>query len=126
MLLGPDFVPPRNAFVFPRRLLPGLRFSKLYPGTGGEDTDLAIRLLKTGVRIGATYGGYRHDRTPGPMGWRRRSHFHVWNVVTYLRHLDVPMCRQRLARILRNPLRLAAESAQEELGRRPGHSRTTR
>lgn len=116
--LGPGFAAPRNAFLFSRQALPGLAFSEVYRrGAGGEDTDLAIRLLRTGVRLGAVAGGYVHDRMPGAMGWRRRLHFHVWNLVTYLRHLDVPMCRRRLAGIVRHPLRRAVRSIREERGR---------
>lgn len=114
--LGSNFDSPRNSFVFCRRQLPGLAFAEVYPKTGGEDTDLAIRLLKAGVAVGAVYGGYVHDRAPGPMGFRRRLHFHVWNLVTYLRHSDVPMCRQRLAAIARHPVRRIVASLREELG----------
>jgi glycosyltransferase involved in cell wall biosynthesis len=102
---GPGFLSPRNTFIFSRRLLPGLAFAEIYPRTAGEDTDLAIRLLKAGVALGATYGGYQHHRTEGRMGLQRRLHFHIWNLITYLRHLDVPMCRQRLAAIGQHPLR---------------------
>lgn len=52
------------------------------------------------------------------MGLRRRMHFHLWNLITYLRHLDVPMCRQRLAAIARHPLRRAAASLRQEYGGR--------
>lgn len=114
--LDAGFLSPRNTFVFTRNLLPGLAFAEIYPRTGGEDTDLAIRLLKAGVALGAIYGGYEHDRTEGRMGLPRRMHFHVWNLMTYLRHLDVPMCRQRLAAIGRHPLRRAAASLRQEYG----------
>jgi hypothetical protein len=92
--LGVGFAEPRNSFVFSRTHLPGLRFAEIYPKTGGEDTDLMLRLLKAGVAVGAVYGGYEHDRTSLQMGLRRRAHFHWWNIRTYVRHLDVPMCRQ--------------------------------
>lgn len=115
---GPSFLSPRNTFIFSRRALPGLAFAEIYPRTAGEDTDLAIRLLKAGVALGAIYGGYEHDRAEGRMGLRRRMHFHLWNLITYLRHLDVPMCRQRLAAIARHPLRLAAASLRQEYGGR--------
>lgn len=111
---GAGFLSPRNTFIFTRKLLPGLAFAEIYPRTGGEDTDLAIRLLQAGVALGAIYGGYEHDRTEGRMGLPRRMHFHMWNLITYLRHLDVPMCRQRLAAIGRHPLRRAAASIRQE------------
>jgi len=116
--LGPSFLSPRNTFIYSRRLLPGLAFAEIYPRTAGEDTDLAIRLLKAGVALGATYGGYEHHRTEGPMGLRRRLHFHTWNLITYLRHLDVPMCRQRLAVIARHPLQRTTASLRQEYGDR--------
>ncbi|MQB02261.1 MAG: glycosyltransferase, partial [Actinobacteria bacterium] len=59
---GAGFRSPRNSFLFSRRLLPGLAFAEVYPKTAGEDTDLAIRLLKAGVALGAVYGGYEHAR----------------------------------------------------------------
>ncbi|GEM_PF-5697011 len=115
--LGSEFAPPRNAFLFSRGQLPALAFAGIYPRAGGEDTDLAIRLLKTGTRIGATYGGYVHERVEGRMGLRRRAHFHLWNVITYLRHFDVPMCRQRLADIARHPVRRVVRSLRQEYRR---------
>ena len=117
VVLGPDFVPPRNSFLFSRKKLPTLSFATIYPKAGGEDTDLAIRLLKSGTRIGAVYGGYVHERAEGRMGLRRRIHFHLWNLITYLRHLDVPMCRQRLADIARHPLRRVVGSLRQEYRR---------
>jgi glycosyltransferase involved in cell wall biosynthesis len=112
-----DFAEPRNAFLFSRRHLPGLHFSELYPKAGAEDTDMAIRLLKAGVSLASVYGGYVHERVEGSMGWRRRVHFHVWNVITYLRHLDVPMCRRRLLEIARHPVQRAVRSVKQELGK---------
>lgn len=114
--LGAEFAEPRNSFIFSRTHLPGLRFAEVYPKTGGEDTDLMLRLLKVGVAVAAMYGGYEHARTSLQMGLRRRAHFHWWNIRTYLRHLDVPMCRQRLAAIARHPVRRTARSLREELG----------
>lgn len=116
--LSVGFAEPRNSFVFSRTHLPGLRFAEVYPKTGGEDTDLMLRLLKAGVAVGAVYGGYQHDRTSLRMGLRRRAHFHWWNIRTYVRHLDVPMCRQRLATIARHPVRRAVRSLREEFGSR--------
>ncbi|MGH8885273.1 MAG: glycosyltransferase family 2 protein [Egibacteraceae bacterium] len=115
--LGAGFMAPRNSFVFSRRQLPELAFAEVYPKTGGEDTDLALRLLKAGVALGAVYGGYMHARVEGRMGLRRRVHFHLWNVITYLRHLEVPMCRERLTEIARHPLRRLAASLRQEYGR---------
>lgn len=115
--LGADFMAPRNSFVFSRRQLPELAFAEVYPKTGGEDTDLALRLLKAEVALAAVYGGYVHARVGGRMGLRRRAHFHLWNVITYLRHLDVPMCRERLTGIARHPLRRLAASLRQEYGR---------
>jgi len=112
-----EFAEPRNAFLFSRRHLPRLQFSELYPKAGAEDTDIAIRLLKAGVPLAAVYGGYAHERVKGPMGWGRRVHFHVWNVITYLRHLDVPMCRRRLLEIARHPVRRTVRSVKQELGK---------
>ena len=116
--LSVGFAEPRNSFVFSRTHLPGLRFAEIYPKAGGEDTDLMLRLLKAGVAVGAVYGGYEHDRTSLQMGLRRRLHFHWWNVRTYLRHLDVPMCRQRLAAIARHPIHRVVRSLREEFGSR--------
>lgn len=115
---GAGFAEPKNSFVFSRTHLPGLRFAEVYPKTGGEDTDLMLRLLKAGVAVGAVYGGYEHGRTSLQMGLRRRAHFHWWNIRTYLRHLDVPMCRQRLAAIARHPVRRAVRSLRAEFGSR--------
>ncbi|MGH3752194.1 MAG: glycosyltransferase [Pseudonocardiaceae bacterium] len=120
-----EFRAPRNAFLFSRRALPGLRFADIYPAAGGEDTDLAFRLLKAGVGVGVTAGGYEHARDVGPMGWRRRAHFHAWNLVTYARHLDVPLVRERLGDIARHPLRRVSASVRQELGA-SGHRRTVR
>lgn len=114
--LGTEFAEPRNSFVYSRTHLPELRFSEIYPKAGGEDTDLMLRLLKAGLAVGAVYGGYEHDRTSLRMGLRRRAHFHWWNIRTYLRHLDVPMCRQRLGAIARHPVRRTLRSLREELG----------
>lgn len=115
--LDKSFQAPRNSFIFSRKQLPSVLFSEVYPRAGGEDTDLAIRLLKTGVRIGMVYGGYIHARTGTTMGIRRRLHFHIWNFITYLRHLDVPMIRRRLLAIGRNPFRRIFLSLRQEYGR---------
>lgn len=120
-----EFRAPRNAFLFSRRALPGLRFAEIYPAAGGEDTDLVIRLLKAGVGVGVTAGGYEHDRDAGAMGWRRRAHFHTWNLVTYARHLDVPLVRRRLGDMARHPVRHISASVRQELGTQR-HSRTVR
>lgn len=120
-----EFRAPRNAFLFSRGALPELGFAEIYPATGGEDTDLALRLLKAGVGVGVTRGGYEHDRVVGAMGWRRRAHFHLWNLITYSRHLDVPMVRRRLLSVARHPVRRTAASVRQELGRNL-HSNTVR
>lgn len=120
-----EFRAPRNAFLFSRGALPELGFAEIYPAAGGEDTDLALRLLKAGVGVGVTRGGYEHDRVVGAMRWRRRAHFHLWNLITYSRHLDVPMVRRRLLSIARHPVRRAAASVRQELGRNL-HSNTVR
>lgn len=120
-----DVRAPRNAFLFSRRALPDLRFAEIYPAAGGEDTDLVIRLLKAGVGVGVTAGGYEHDRDVGPMGWRRRVHFHTWNLVTYARHLDVPFVRRRLGDMVRHPMSRISASVRQERGTHR-HSRTVR
>jgi glycosyltransferase involved in cell wall biosynthesis len=120
-----EFRPPRDMFLFSRLVLPDLRFAEVYRGAGGEDTDLALRLLKAGVRMAVTSGGHRHARDAGPMGWRRRAHFHLWNLVTYGRHLDVPFVRHRLVAISRSPVRRAVASIRQER-HRPDQSSTVR
>lgn len=112
--LDNSFMPPRNSFLTTRNILGHSIFSPIYPKCGGEDLDLMLRLLKRGVHAGCVYGGYEHLRKTIQMGYRRRIHFHIWNLITYIKHADVQYCRQRLAYLATHPLAHLAASLKQE------------
>jgi glycosyltransferase involved in cell wall biosynthesis len=111
------FMPPRNSFLTTRRILEDRIFSPIYPSCGGEDLDLMFRLLKRGAKAARIYGGYEHLRQTFQMGYKRRIHFHVWNIITYLKHIDTQYCRQRLAYLASHPFTHFINSIRQEAGR---------
>lgn len=112
--LGGTFMVPRNSFLTTRQVLGHRLFSPLYPKCGGEDLDLMIRVLKRGVTAGRVYGGYEHLRQTLRMGYRRRFHFHIWNLITYIKHADTAYCRQRLVYLAIHSFARLAASIEEE------------
>ena len=107
-------VVPRNSFIVRRGIVKECILDETYTLCGGEDLDLVIRFLKSGFRVGSTYGGYKHLRSSLSMGVRRRLHFHKANIKTYLKHCDTRFARKQMIAIASSlPERLLGSLRQE-------------
>jgi glycosyltransferase involved in cell wall biosynthesis len=115
-----DVIVPRNCFMVRRSAAQDELLDETYSACGGEDLDLVIRFLRRGFRVGAICGGYEHLRPSLRMGVRRRIHFHIANLRTYIKHRDLPFAQKRLAAIASSVPSRLLESLRQEFSKQHG------